>query len=62
MRGQSILKTKIREVQGTISNERIWELGYNGKEPNPHTQNIALLLVKLGRLEKLSGMTEGIRR
>ena len=25
---------------GTISNERIWEKGYHGEDPNPHTQNI----------------------
>lgn len=25
---------------GTISNERIWEKGYHGESPNPHTQNI----------------------
>lgn len=30
----------ISEAKADIANERLWELGYTGEEPNPHTQNI----------------------
>ena len=43
---------EIKEVRGTISNERIWELGYDGEEPiNPHTENIEVLVEYLGVLD-----------
>ena len=32
---------EIIESRGTLSNEHIGELGYDGEEPNPHTNNIA---------------------
>lgn len=45
---------EVQEVRGTISNERIWELGYDGEEPiNPHTENIEVLVEYL---EVLDGM------
>lgn len=48
---------EIVEIKGTISNERIWELGYEGEEPNPHTENIEVLKEYLevleGKLEEL---------
>lgn len=41
---EKLYKNEIQEVRGTISNEHIWELGYNGQEPiNPHTENIEVL-------------------
>lgn len=40
-----LLDGAIQETQSKISNEHIWELGYEGEggEPNPHTQNIVNL-------------------
>lgn len=35
------LEEDIKEINGIISNESLWEKGYDGEEPNPHTQNIA---------------------
>jgi len=40
---EELYKKEIEEVKGTIGNERLWELGYTGDEPNPHTENIAVL-------------------
>ena len=46
------IKAEIEEVKGTISNEHIWELGYNGNE-NPHTENIVVLMEYLEVLEEM---------
>ena len=43
---------EIEEVKGTIKNEHIWELSYDGEEPNPHTENIEVLEEYLERLEE----------
>ena len=53
---EELYKKEIEEIEGTISNERLWELGYDGNEPvNPHTENIEVLTEYLGLLrEKLS--------
>ena len=53
---EELYKKEIEEIEGTISNERLWELGYGGSEPvNPHTENIEVLTEYLGLLrEKLS--------
>lgn len=41
---EELYKKEIEEVKGTIENEKMWELGYDGKEPfNPHTDNIMVL-------------------
>ena len=48
------IKKEIEEVKGTISNEHLWELGYDGMEPlNPHTENIIVLEEYLEVLENL---------
>lgn len=43
----------------TRSNEHIWELGYNGPEPNPHTDNISrinkYILYLETKIEELKG-------
>lgn len=45
---------EVEEVRGTISNERIWELGYDGEEPiNPHTENIIVLVEYLEVLDDM---------
>lgn len=46
-----LYENEIKEIQGTISNEHLWELGYNGEEPNPHTENIEVLKEYLEVLE-----------
>ena len=43
---------EINEIKGTIENERIWELGYDGEEPNLHTENIKTLTEYLEMLEE----------
>jgi hypothetical protein len=41
---EELYKNEIEEAKGTISNEHLWELGYDGNEPvNPHTENIMAL-------------------
>jgi hypothetical protein len=49
---EELYKKEIEEIKGTISNEHLWELGYDGEEPNPHTENIAVLQEYLERLEE----------
>ena len=53
---EELYKKEIEEIEGAISNERLWELGYDGDEPtNPHTENIAILMEYLELLkEKLA--------
>ena len=43
----------IEEVRDTIKNEHIFELGYNGNDINPHTENIKTLNEYIGVLENL---------
>lgn len=41
---EELYKKEIEEAKGTIENEHLWELGYDGNEPiNPHTENIMVL-------------------
>lgn len=48
------IKAEIEEVKGAISNEYLWELGYDGEEPfNPHTENIEVLKEYLEVLEEM---------
>ena len=48
------ISLEIKEVKGTISNECLWERGYNGEESmNPHTENIATLTEYLNILEEM---------
>jgi hypothetical protein len=49
---EELYKKEIEEVKGTISNEHLWELGYDGEEPNPHTENIEVLEEYLEKLEE----------
>jgi hypothetical protein len=49
---EELYKNEIEEIKGTISNEHLWELGYDGEEPNPHTENIEVLEEYLERLEE----------
>lgn len=48
-----IIEEDIRDVMGARSNERIWELGYTGPEPNPHTENIEVLTERMLDLVEL---------
>lgn len=51
---EQLYANEIEDVKGTISNERLWEHGYDGKEPfNPHTENIAVLIEYIEVLEDL---------
>ena len=53
------IKAEIEEVQGAISNEHLWELGYDGNEPmNPHTENIMVLIEYLEVLEEMLNKEE----
>ena len=48
-----LYEKEIENVQQTISNEHIWELGYDGEEPNPHTENIEELMEYIEVLKEL---------
>lgn len=43
---------EINSARSTIENEKIWELGYDGEEPNPHTENIRVLKEYIEVLEE----------
>lgn len=45
-----MVNSEIEELKCTIENEELWELGYNGEEPNPHTGNIKRLRVEITEL------------
>ena len=50
---EDLYKKEIEEVKGTIENEHLCELGYDGKEPiNPHTENIELMKEYIEVLEE----------
>lgn len=50
---EELYKKEIEEAKGTIENEHIWELGYDGNEPiNPHTENIEVLKEYIEVLEE----------
>lgn len=38
-----VFTAELQNTLGSIENEKLWELGYDGEEPNPHTQNLANL-------------------
>ena len=40
---EEIFAAELQDTLVNIKNEKLWELGYNGEEPNPHTQNLANL-------------------
>lgn len=48
---ENLYKDAIEEARGTIKNEHLWEFGYDGEEPNPHTENIEVLTEYLEILE-----------
>ena len=48
---EELYTKEIEEIRGTISNEHLWELGYDGDEPNPHTETIEVLKEYLDVLE-----------
>lgn len=48
---EELYSTAIKEAKATIRNEHIWELGYSGEEPNPHTENIQNLREYIETLE-----------
>ena len=53
---EELYKKEIEEAKGTIENEHIWELGYDGDEPlNPHTENIEALKDYIEVLEEKLG-------
>ena len=40
---QLLYEKEIENAKVSISNEHLWELGYDGEDPNPHTENIERL-------------------
>lgn len=56
----NMLDKEINEIPDTIKNEHLWELGYDGEDPNPHTQNIENLKEYRKRLEFFHDMIEHI--
>ena len=58
----SLYEKEIKESKDAIFNERIWERGYNGEEPNPHTNNIRDIQEYVNVLEEyISVLEEKIR-
>ena len=49
---EELYTKEIEEVKEAIKNEHLWELGYDGEEPNPHTENIAMLMEYIEVLEE----------
>lgn len=49
---EELYKNEIEEVKGAIDNERIWAVGYDGEEPNPHVENIEVLKEYIDILEE----------
>ena len=49
---EGLYESEIRETKVAIENEYTWELGYDGKEPNPHSENIKQLKEYLEILEE----------
>ncbi len=56
----NMLDQEINEIPDTIKNEHLWELGYDGEDPNPHTQNICNLEEYRKRLEFFHDMIQHI--
>ena len=40
---EEVFAAELQDTLGSIENEKLWELGYDGEEPNPHTQNLVNL-------------------
>lgn len=38
-----VFTAELQNTLGSIENEKLWELGYDGEESNPHTQNLVNL-------------------
>ena len=54
------IKKEIEEVKGTIRNEHLWELGYDGEGSiNPHSENIIILNEYLEALKEMVKNNEG---
>jgi hypothetical protein len=50
---EKLYKKEIEDAKGTIENEHLWELGYNGEDGwNPHTENIEILSEYIEVLEE----------
>ena len=49
---EGLYEAEIRETKVAIENEYFWELGYDGEEPNPHSENIRQLKEYLEVLEE----------
>ena len=56
----NMLDKEINEIPDTIKNEHLWELGYDGEDPNPHTQNIENLKEYRKRLKFFHDMIQHI--
>lgn len=55
-----LIDDEINEIPDNIRNEHLWELGYDGEDPNPHTQNICNLEEYRKRLEFFHDMIQHI--
>lgn len=56
----NMLDQEINEIPDSIRNEHIWELGYDGEDTNPHTQNIENFKEYRKRLEFFHDMIQHI--
>lgn len=51
---EDLINGELKELNGTIRNEHIWELGHEGDDPNPHTDNIEKLVAYRDVLYKIA--------
>lgn len=48
----------IEEAEQSLSNERLWEKGYDGEDTNPHTENIETLEQYISVLTQLRNVLQ----
>lgn len=57
-----VIDEELADEEGTIKNEKIWELGYEGQEvPNPHTQNMVNINSYIDKLKMLRESIEDLK-
>lgn len=49
---KQLYENEIEDSRVNIENELLWALGYDGEEPNPHTENIERLYAYIDILRK----------
>lgn len=40
---EDLINSELKDLDNALDNEHVWEFGYEGDDPNPHTDNIEKL-------------------